>query len=342
MAEKLSRREFLGNVVKSAAAAYAASGISAAWAAPEKVRVVRVESDKVWNGDNRDPAVVAEMVEKGLTTFTGDRSAPRAWARILGPYLAKKPDLRIGLKINLLGRPLSYTAPEVTEAVAAGLMAARIPASRIIVWDRYNSHFGPTRYKPGETEHGYPVVVGGKYDASRRMKGEHGSAPIDTIAVEKTDVTINLPLAKDHGGAGVTLALKNIAFGAYQHWQYKPDPNDKNDKAHSNDCDPFIPEAYKHYISVNPIPIHILEATEGIFNGGPNTKNQNHLWRENALYVASDPVALDTVVRKLIMDVRRQKGFPDKTRQCHHIETAKKMGLGTTDLNRIEVVTAKI
>lgn len=331
MAKKMNRREFLGSAVKGAVAAYAASGILSA--AEEGVKIVRVESPNVWLGDKRDPGKVAEMVHRGVMAFTGQETPQKAWMSVLKPYLQRKRNLKVGLKINLLGRPLAYTAQEVTNAVVEGVRSVGLPSSNIIAWDRYRGHFGATVYNIG-SEGNCVVEACEDYENSIRMQGKGGSAPINKMAATGTDVTINLPVAKDHGGAGVTLALKNIGFGCYNHRTYNG--------AHGNSCDPYIPEACKHYITVNPIPVIILDATEGTFNGGPAPKSKNFLWRENAVYVASDPVALDTVVRKLIMDVRQQKGMSDKTRQCHHIETAAEMGLGVNDLNKIEVQTVKV
>jgi uncharacterized protein (DUF362 family) len=320
----LTRRGLFTGIVGGAAAA--AFGKRFAFAVTERSRIVRVESDKVWNGAQRDPEVVARMVNAGVMAFTGAATPEAAWRFFF------KPGTRVGLKINLLGRPLSYTAPEVTDAIAAGVLLAGVRPEEVIVWDRWKDHFGPTRYKFGRGSLGQSVEHGGSYDRARALRASGGLCPIDKIAVDRTDVTVNLPVLKDHGTSGVTLALKNIAFGCYDH----------HDKAHDNDCDPFIAEACEHFTANTKVPLIVMDGTEGCFDNGPRPSDRSRLWRENAIYVATDPVALDVVCRKVIMAKRSEKGLPDKTRQCHHIETAARKGLGVGDASRIEVTTVRV
>jgi uncharacterized protein (DUF362 family) len=176
------------------------------------------------------------------------------------------------------------------------------------------------------------VEHGGSYDRSRTLNSSGGLCPIDTIAVNRTDVTVNLPVLKDHGVSGVTLALKNIAFGCYEHHR----------GAHDNGCDPFIAEACEHFAASVKVPLIVLDATEACVDGGPRPADRSRLWRENAIYVATDPVALDVVCRRVIMAERARRGLPDKTRQSRHIETAARKGLGVGDPDRIEVLTVKV
>ena len=322
--ERLTRRGLFAGIVGGAAAA--AFGRRMAFAAMEKARIVRVESDRVWNGNARDPQVVALMVNRGLMTLAAQTAPEAAWRRFF------TPGMRVGLKINLLGRPLVYTAPEVTDAVAAGVLLAGVRPDQVIVWDRWQDHFGPTRYKFGRGKFGESVERGGSYDRARALRASGGVCPIDTISLDRTDVTVNLPVLKDHGVSGVTLALKNIAFGCYDH----------HDSAHDDGCDPFIAEACEHYVANTSVPLIVLDATEGCFDGGPRPADRSRLWRENAIYLATDPVALDIVCRKVIMAKRAEKGLPDKSRQSRHIETAIRKGLGVGDPARIDVITVRV
>ncbi|HQT93541.1 MAG TPA: DUF362 domain-containing protein, partial [Thermoanaerobaculaceae bacterium] len=300
----ITRRGLLAGIAGGAAAA--AIGPRLSFAAAGRARVIRVESDKVWSGDARDPRVVAAMIDAGVMALAGAATPAAAWRRFV------KPGMRVGLKINLLGRPLVYTAPEVTDAVAGGVISAGVKPGDVIVWDRWRDHFGPTRYKFGKGRHGESIEAGGRYDAARMLKGSKGTAPVDTIAADRTDATISLPVLKDHGTSGVTLALKNVAFGCYSHYR----------SAHDNNCDPFIAEAYGHFVTLTRVPLIVLDATEACFDGGPRPADRGRLWRANAVYVASDPVALDVVGRKVIMAKRAEKRLSDTTRQSRHIETA--------------------
>ena len=320
----ITRRGVLVGIAGGAAVATLGRGI--ALAAGGRARVVRVESEKVWNGDARDPHVVQAMIDRGVVALAGAKTVEAAWSRFVAP------EMRVGLKINLLGRPLVYTAPEVTDAVAAGVIGAGVKPENVVVWDRWKDHFAPTRYKFGKGAHGESVEASGRYSQTAVCKGSLGNSLLDTMAAERTDVTVSLPVLKDHSGAGVTLALKNIAFGCYDHYR----------SAHDNNCDPFIAEAYQHYVAATRVPLIVMDATEACFDGGPRPADRSRLWRENAVYVATDPVALDVVCRMVILAKRAEKGLRDITRQTRHIETAAGKGLGVGDAGRIDLVTLRI
>jgi uncharacterized protein (DUF362 family) len=320
----ITRREVLTGILGTAAAATLGGGVGQA--APTRSRVVRVESPRVWKGDRRDPDVVAAMLEKGVLAFTGAARPADAWRRFF------EPGMRVGLKVNLLGRPHIYTARELTDAMTAGVILAGVKPADIVVWDRHGGHFGSTVYRPGPGSLGERIQVGGRYDSKKVLHASGGTAPVDTIVTEETDVTVNLPVLKDHSGAGVTLSLKNIAFGCYDH----------HGQAHDGNCDPFIGEACAHFAQTAKVPLIVMDGTLACFDGGPAPRDVGTLWRENALYVATDPVALDVICREVIMDKRRAEGRSDKTRQCHHIETAASKGLGIGDRNRIDVVRLSV
>lgn len=320
----VSRREVIGGIAAGAAWAALEGPLLATPAA--RARVVRVEAEGAWEGERRNPEVVKAMVDAGIKTFFGVTSATAAWKRIVAP------GMRVGLKINLLGRPLAYTAPEVTDAVAAGVIAAGVRPADVLVWDRYRDHFSRTAYALGTASLGYQVVAGGEYERSKGAGTSGGVCGIDTIPLQRTDVTINLPVLKDHGLAGVTLALKNLAFGCYEHHR----------SAHEGGCQPYIVEACAHFLATCTMPLIVLDATQGTFEGGPRPSSRSSQWYENAVYVATDPVALDAVCRKLIVDRRAASNLPDRTRLSRHIEDAAARGLGIAELGRIDVVTVRV
>jgi uncharacterized protein (DUF362 family) len=326
----LSRREALKCLVQGAAAA--AIMPRRLTAAGDKVRIVRVESDRVWKGERRDPEVVAAMIDRGMAAFTGKATAAEAWAGLFAPYR------RVGLKINLLGRPRVYTACEITDAVTAALVRAGIQGGNIVVWDRPEHHFAQTDYKLGRGRHGERIEGGGCYQLCYKNSRSYvatstcGALPVDQIPLTWTDATVNLPVLKNHGIAGVTGALKNIAFGCYHN----------TPQAHDNQCDPFIAEAYESFTAVNALPLIVMDATEGCFDGGPVPASRSVIWKENAIYLGSDPVALDRVCCRLIAAKRQAAGLADVTPMARHIDTAAAKGLGVADPGRIDVVIVRI
>jgi uncharacterized protein (DUF362 family) len=319
----LTRREVLAGMLGTAAAASFGRRVLGA---AEPVRVVRVESADVWKGDARRPEVVAAMVNAGIIALTGDATSDAAWRRFF------KPGQRVGLKINLLGRPLVYTAREMTDAVVQGALAAGVKPGDITVWDRKAEHFESTVYTPGTGRFGERVKIGANWHDKEMAPTSGGPVPIERIAFEETDTTINLPVMKDHGGSGTTGALKNIAFGCYRNHR----------QAHSGNCDPYITETCAHFMAKTKVPLIVMDATEGCFDGGPAPQNSATVWREHAIYLATDPVAIDFIERGVIDAKRKSAGLPDTLRRARHIESAAERGLGVADPERIKLVTIKV
>lgn len=329
--DTVSRRD----VLKGLAAGIAASVVPPGLAAPQedaRARVVRVECGRVWANGRRDPEAIAEMIDRGLVALTGKASGGEAWTSLLGP------SRRIGLKINLLGRPRVYTAPEIAEQVTAALVRAGIEGQDIVVWDRPENHFGKTVYKLGRGRFGESVEAGGRYAFSYKEPRSFvatstcGLLPVDLIPLTRTEATISLPVIKDHQLSGVTGALKNIAFGCFH----------TIPQCHDNNCDPFIAEACEHFQKVNPVPLIVLDATEGCFDGGPVPERPSAIWRESALYFATDPVALDRVAGAVIARKREAAGLVDVTPMTRHIDTAAGKKLGQGDPARIEEVVVRV
>jgi uncharacterized protein (DUF362 family) len=319
----LTRREVLAGMLGTAAAATLGTRVLGAEA---PVRVVRVESADVWKGEARRPEVVAAMVNAGIIALTGDAKADVAWKRFF------KPGQRVGLKLNLLGRPLVYTSREMVDAVVEGALVAGVKPGDITVWDRKAEHFENTVYTPGTGRLGERVKIGANYAEQETAPTSGGPVPIDRIPLEETDITVNLPVIKDHGGSGTTGALKNIAFGCYRNHR----------QAHSGNCDPYITETYRHFVSKLKIPLIVMDATEGCFDGGPGPQNSSTVWREHAIYLATDPVALDYIERGVIDAKRKSVGLPETLRRARHIESAAAAGLGVADPDRITLVTIKV
>lgn len=88
--------------------------------------------------------------------------------------------------------------------------------------------------------------------------------------------------------------------------------------------------------------LNVLCALTPQYHGtGPHHFNRRYVWHYKGLIVGQDPVAVDTIGLKLIMAKRRLELGPDYELPPvpKHIQIAdKKYGLGTSDLNCIELI----
>jgi len=146
----------------------------------------------------------------------------------------------------------------------------------------------------------------------------------------KSTALINTRPIRTHYLAGMSGCIKNyIMFGESQ-----PD---------------YHPDSCAALGSLFELPqvkgktrLNILCALTPQFHGrGPHHFSRRYVWNYKGLIVGQDPVAVDTIGLRLIMAKRRQELGPGQELPPvpKHIQIADtKYGLGTSDLNKIELV----
>jgi uncharacterized protein (DUF362 family) len=282
------------------------------WPATEQSRVVVVRHGGVWTGDAPDPAIVLQMLDAGLRTLTDVPDALAVWRALFDP------DERVLLKVNCIayGGP---TQPAVTYAVARRLQDAGLRAENILIFDRTDNELAAAGYtlnsdQPGVQCHG--------------ARGTGTEAPLTQARVrfyeefDACDAIVNLPTPKQHGTAGISVALKNH-YGSV----------DRPGALHGNRCDPAIAE-----LNAQPTIRHKTRLIVGAaLNVSPG--NWNRPERENALLLSFDPVALDTVARDILVRHRQTLGLGTGflINGSRHLATAQALSLGATDAGLIDL-----
>jgi uncharacterized protein (DUF362 family) len=274
-------------------------------------------------GSTVDAPRVLGLLDRSMQALF-DRDHPvEAWRRVV------RAGQTVGLKVNTLGGRGVSSNLQLVEAICERLQEAGIQAGDIVVWDRDSE----------EMEHaGFHLAVGGNrvqcfgtdragYEPELVEFGSVGSQ-LSRILTRRCDVLINVPVLKDHDGAGVTIALKNM-YGVIHN------PN----KYHPNGCNPYVAD-------VNMLPeirsrmrLVICDATTAMYEGGPGFKPE-HSWKCNTLLVAQDPVALDYTGWQIIEHKRAEMGLKTlegEERAPRYIATAadREHRLGTDDPRRI-------
>jgi uncharacterized protein (DUF362 family) len=301
---------------------------------PAKSRVV-IARDHDLRGANTavDPGRLQALLDRAvLALFEGAPVAPTneralaAWRRIAGPRDT------VGLKVNTLGGRGISTHVDLVAAVCDRLQQAGVPAANIIVWDRDTDEMERA---------GFRIIVGGNgvqcygtdrvgYEDDLSVWGSVGSR-LSRILTRSCTVLINLPVLKDHDGAGVTIALKNM-YGAIHN------PN----KYHPDGCDPYVAD-------LNMLPeirsrqkLVICDAITAMYEGGPAFKPE-HSWNADSLILSQDPVALDFAGWQIIERKRAEMGLKSlesEKRTPHYIATAADSDhrLGHNQASQIAVI----
>ncbi len=126
----------------------------------------RTLSPVIWSEDpdivqrfSINNAVARSMVDRCLLRLTSSSDIGTAWRR-----LGITPQDVVGIKITTLGGPLMSSHRAIVQAVCDGLIAAGVPTTRIIVWDKSASDMRSAGYvpqPPSETHVGIAAVFPG-------------------------------------------------------------------------------------------------------------------------------------------------------------------------------------
>jgi uncharacterized protein (DUF362 family) len=303
-----------------------------------KSLVVDVKSRReIIKGMTPDISLVKQMMDSGITSLTGTDNPKDAWKSLF------HEDERIGIKINGLGADILAGNYQICWAIVDALKDIGVKENNIIIWDQYQHFFLSSGFKINRSFKGvrtYTMDGGGGKEAldsgssHREYDSGYGAVKISKILTEEVDSLINLGLLKDHGLAGVSIALKNISHGVISH----------PDNFHDNACDPFIAAINSIPVIKDKIKLHICNGIVGLYDGGPMPQRR-HVWNNNGIILSRDPVALDTIGMNIIEEKRKEKELRSLFNRPNlpvHIETAAKYGLGVSNLNLISHKTVLV
>ena len=321
-------------------------------------RVVEIRDQQAIVSNRVSQPVIRQMLDRALRELTGVQNVREAWSKFVEPK-----DI-VGIKINPSGAPACCSSPEIVREIVAGVRSVGVPLQNIHVYDRYAYEIDIGSY---QTLVPLGVRVVGVQD--RKLNGfgydsniyceanffgewETRSYMASIVSSDLTKI-INVPTMKDHSAAGVTGCLKNLGYGTFNNV-------DRSHRRPFSFTDPLIGVM----CSVEPLRskavLQVMDGMRMLWHGGPLSQNPKFIFPAGILMVGTDPVAMDTIELEKIEAKRRQEGAPsvwsrdpksltenggefyeDATRnlyyrQPHHIVAAGKLGLGVSELKRID------
>lgn len=214
----------------------------------------------------------------------------------VGVWLKKfSPGETVGLKINCLSGEGS-THHALANAITERLQQAGI--RKLIIWDRFNSDLEDAGYRI--TYKNSNVLCFGNdaagFEDHFESFGKAASLVCKTLT-RHCDSIINIPLMKDHGIAGMTMAMKNM-FGAIHN------PH----KFHLDVGDPYIADVFCYPSIRRKVKLHIADAIWAQYEGGPSFMPQWR-WPYGGIIVSGDPVAMDYTGWQIIEKKRAEEGL---------------------------------
>lgn len=299
--------------------------------------------------------VTREMLSRGMSALTGDRDPRDAWARFF------TVSDEIGIKVNCSGAPGIMSSPEIVAEIVRNLIAVGVKPERITIYERfpdqlrsvqYDRHVPPgVRIIAAETARGSMPGYDPKTYVEVNFFGEEDTrSNMVRMAPERFTKIINVPNMKDHGAAGVTGCLKNIAYGNFSNVARS------HYEARTNTLSFIGTLAMVEPLRSRTV-LQIMDGLRGVWHGGPFAPGRRFRFYPKRIVLGTDPVAIDRLLLDVIDQKRRAEnaisvwdrsrkylnaGRHDSDpnansfiREPGHIEYAGKLGLGIYDIHRI-------
>jgi hypothetical protein len=331
---------------------------------PYPGRVVSVKSDKCVDTSTgaANDEVVREMMARGMRTLTGAGTTPDAWRRFF------QPSDHVGIKVNCGGYPYCISAYEIVAEVVRQLTGMGVPTSQIYVYERFQNQMDEVNYAPHLPE-GVQIVAAERANRNTDHSGYDPGVYLEADLFGEDDTRsnmmrlvstrltkiINIPNMKDHGAAGVTGCLKNVAYGSFSNVA-------RTHQAGQSHTYSVIGTL----ASIEPLRsrtvLQIMDGLRGVWHGGPFARTTKYIFYPRQIMFGTDPVAIDRLLLDIIDNERRAHGaisIWDRSpgslkmddsqardadpnvniiiREPGHIEYASTLGLGVYDRAKIKI-----
>jgi uncharacterized protein (DUF362 family) len=332
-----SRRTFLKGAATGALALGAESKLGLAAALDQRAQsgkskiVIARDATLHGTGAQPDDRRVLALLDRAMAAYTGRNHPAEAWRQIV-PASYISGGKVIGLKINGLGGKGICTHHALVMAVAERLQQIGVKPGNIVIWDQ-NDHFLEACGFTVNTNPSHIRCYSRDQAGFEDQQSTWGSARIriTKILTRECAMVINMPILKDHSGAGVTFAMKNM-YGVV----------DRPQDLHAGGCNPGVADLNCIPVIREKVHFTIGDALSSVYDGGPGF-HPERLWYPNALLIGEDRVALDQIAWQMIERKRAEAGVKTLEaagRPPRYIATAADAAhhLGVNDPRRIRLV----
>ena len=295
--------------------------------------------------------IVHAMVDRLVLAVTGQPDVGRAWASLVSP------NDKVGIKISAAGGELFTTHHDVVNAIVNGLVAAGHPRSSIIVWDRSLGGIDEAGYRPAAD--GYQLKAIAPHDGydpkavlSAPLLGklvwgdldyrsdsvkkpilsdtENTSSVSHFSRILSSEVTkiINVPVMSITETNGIAGCLYNMTIPNIDNWRRFTQGSGFGAES--------IADIYSNPVIEKKVVINLMDGLVAQYAGGPWSQ-PNYALHHATIYASRDPVALDAVALKRLQEWRARSSLPAIGHMADYVQAASQLGLGNSDLSRIEV-----
>lgn len=314
---------------------------------PAKARVVQVERPGATSAFEAQPAIVDDMVRRGMLKWTGKPDLKAAWLSVVS-----NTDV-VGLKVYVGPGSTSGTRPAVVEAVIKGLLGAGLPATNIIVWDQRLSFLRAPGYAAladhyhvrlaGSADFGYDPTVAYtnnpllgslsagdlEFDMNGTTSGRNSY--VSKLVTSNMTKIISIAPILNHNLAGLCGHLYSVSLGSVD--------NTLRFEMSDRRLAQAVPEIYNLPALSDHVALCITDGLIAQYQG--EQKSLLHYATEfNQIWISNDPVALDVLAieeldrERLINNIESRRDNPELYQNAALLQ----LGVGTVERIKLEIV----
>lgn len=332
-------------------AALLLAALPAAWAAVPltappplpQARVVVIQNAAAMNAFTPQAGVVREMMDRGILAHTGKTNLVDAWRSVV-----KTNDL-VGLKVLSAPGYTSGTRPAVVAAIVEGLLAAGVPPTNIVIWDRQLSDLRLAGYVELAARYGVRVaaaasagwdektyyensllgnLVWGDAEFGRKGDGIGRKSYVTKLVARALTRHISIAPLMNHNLAGVGGHFYSLALGSVD--------NTLRFESTSRALAEAVPEIFALPVIYDRLALCITDALICQYQGEHVTR-LHYAKSLNQLRFSKDPVALDTLSLAELEAQRQQAGLPSAKFSADLYKNAALLELGINDARQIRL-----
>ena len=308
-------------------------------------RVVVVQGHGLLNAFLPDDDKVAEAFNLGLEHFTGTTNVPAAWLSLV------KPNDVVGLKVFSPPGQLCGTRPAVVRAIARGLLAAGMPRTQIVIWDKRAEDLRAAGFFDLGEELGVTVVgamsvgfdtntfylpdspvigtlVWGDQEFGQTNRDVGKKSFVTKLISQRLTKIISIAPLLNENSAGVCGHFYSLAMGSVDNTH-----RFENDAARLAVA---LPEIMALPAVGDHVVLHVTDALLGQYQGGPAGFLQFSTVL-NQLWFSHDPVALDVLAQQELTRQRQRFHAPEFQPNWETYTNAALLELGQNQIGRIPV-----
>ncbi len=320
-----------------------AGAAPADFATAARARVVITHDAEATDAFQPRPEKVRALVNDGITHLTRRPTVAEAWRSLISTQ-----DI-IGIKVLSAPGANSGTRPAVVAAVVEGLLEARVPAQRIIIWDKHWADLRQAGYVDLARRYGVRVessqlagydptnyyaaplvgqLIWGDLEFQSKGEGVGRKSFLSKLVSREITKIINITPMLNHNSAGVSGNLYSLAIGSVDNsLRFEADPARLAEA---------VPEIYARPVLGDRVALNIVDALVCQYQGEQRSLLHYSVIL-NEIRFSTDPVALDVLSNLELSRQRQAARIASPTNSATLFENAALLELGVSEPAAITV-----